>query len=721
MFRPKAIPFLFLLLISLSSVITVKAQEIAAGPLQLGQPVERTITRRTMQSYTVNLQENQFMRLVVEQHGIDVVVSVIAPGGKSMGEFDSPNGTEGPEEVALVADTAGVYRVNVVPLEGAENELSGRYEIRLLELRTATDSELDSIKKQQAAKAKSPALLAEVAAGLPQIRLPETRVRLQVQTAQLLWATDEKLARKLMDDAIAGTKEYMASIDVEESNYYQNYQYVMQLRNDIVTALAQRDPELALDFLRSTRTLPDPNEGQNSNEQPGQEAQLELTLANEIAQKNSRVALRIAEENLKKGYSYNLVQTLLLLQTSDKEAAAKLADELADKLLRENLIKNQAAANLAYNLLQMARTPPDDSQSPNTSAEQKRGLLPEQKYRDLFMRALDQALAYASSADSTYTNERNSAQNLLNSIKSLPEEIGKYAPERAQLVEKRSTELNNPPGNQANLWQKYQEKINNASLDASLESVAQAPPEMRDQLYNQIAQKAFQSGDAARARQILTDYIKNFYQRRQAISNLERQAVYNAINNGKVDEALRAIGTLRKPSEQAALLIQIVNQGAAVQKKATVLKILEQARTMISGSGRAEDQEQMNLLFELARAFMRVEPKRSAEIIEPLADQFNEMSAAALPLNGFGQTYYREGELLLQNGNSLGNVANQLIQTLGALAVIDFDRARGLADRLGRPEVRISAYLVMARQTMQGGNERVIRGGYGYGYIGMRR
>jgi hypothetical protein len=116
---------------------------------------------------------------------------------------------------------------------------------------------------------------------------------------------------------------------------------------------------------------------------------------------------------------------------------------------------------------------------------------------------------------------------------------------------------------------------------------------------------------------------------------------------------------------------------------------------------------------------VRVEPKRSAEIIEPLADQFNEMSVAALPLNGFGQTYYRDGELLLQNGNSLSNVANQLIQTLGALAMTDFDRARALADRLGRPEVRISAYLVMARQTMQGGNERVIRGRYTYNVEGM--
>jgi hypothetical protein len=394
---------------------------------------------------------------------------------------------------------------------------------------------------------------------------------------------------------------------------------------------------------------------------------------------------------------------------TDPKAAAALAVEIADKLQTENLLKNQEAANLTLNLLQMARPQTTSSQSlASNTDESKPALLSEQKYRELFGKALSAALSY--DASGPYSNERGAAQNLLNTLKSLAIEMEKYAPGRASLVEKRSVELNTPPDMQSRLWQQYQDKINNDSVEAALEEIGRAPQELRNQLYQQLSQKAAQSGDSARARQILNDYIKNPYQRRQALMSLDRQAVYYALNSRKMEEALRLVGNLRKPTERAAMLIQIVNQVGATHKRATSLELLEQARGMIGGSGRADDQEQMNVLFELARAYLRLEPKRSSEIIEPLIDQFNELSVAAIPLNGFGQQYFRDGELMMQNGNNLASIANQLIQTLGALAVVDFDRARATADKMQRAEVRLSAYLAMAQQSIgQRPNERIMR------------
>lgn len=705
MLGAKAIPFLFLLLVCLSQAGTVNAQS-EDTLLRQGQPVERTITRRMMHIFNISMEQNQVLRLVVEQHGIDVVVRVFSPGGKSMGEFDTPNGTKGPENVALIADTAGLYRIVVTPLEVAENESSGRYEIKVLELRPASGAELESIKKIEAAKTKSRALLSELAGGLQQLRLPETRVRLQIQAAQLLLSSDEKLAGKLMDDAAEGVREYLAGVETDDHSYYQNYQHAIQLRNEVVMGLATRNPEAALNFLRSTRTLVDPNQGPGSEDQ---EQRLELALAAQVATKNSKLALRIAEESLKKGYSYSLVQTLLLLQTTDREAASKLAVQIADKLQNENLLKNPAAANIVFNLLQMARPSITTNQTTaGGSEEAKPPLLPEQKYRELFGKALSSALSYVST--DTYSNERNSAQNLLNSIKSLTPEMERYAPDKIQLVEKRSTELNQPPDPQSRLWQKYQTAINDASLDAALENARQAPQELRDQLYNQVAQKALQNGDIARARQILTDHVKNPLQLRQALMNLEHQAVYQAINKGNIEEALSYVGNLRKPTQQAALLIQMFNQAMPTQKRATSLRLLEQAQALVGRNGRAADHEQMNVLLELARAFLQLEPKRAYEIIEPLVNQFNEMNVAAVALNGFGQHYYRDGELMMQNGNTLSTIAGQLIQFLAALAVTDFDSARATADMINRPEVRLSAYLAMIQQTIgERPNERVIR------------
>jgi hypothetical protein len=108
----------------------------------------------------------------------------------------------------------------------------------------------------------------------------------------------------------------------------------------------------------------------------------------------------------------------------------------------------------------------------------------------------------------------------------------------------------------------------------------------------------------------------------------------------------------------------------------------------------------MMALLEVARAFARYDSKRAFETVEPLLDQFNEMATAAQVLNGFGQDFYEDGELAMQNGSSVANFGSQLIQTLGTLAVANFDRAKAGAERLERPEVRLVATLAIAQQAI---------------------
>lgn len=681
------------------------AQTGASAALQPGTPVERTIGRGETHSFGISLEQNQFLQFVVDQRGIDVVVRTFAPDGKPLGAFDSPNGADGPENVALIAKVPGVYRIEVVPLEQHENTASGRYEIKILDLRAATKQELQSGTDKQAIKDKGLALLAEVADGLQGIRLPETRVRAQMQAAQLLWSGDEKRAGKLVDEAAAGIKEYLANVDIEEDeqNYYRSYQIAMQLRSEMLATLTTHDPELALGFLRSTRLLVDPNSGRGGgNNQQNQEAQFELSLANQIAGKDPKRALQIAEENLGKGYSYSLIDTLNRLQTTSPESSVKLASEIIAKLQDEALLKNQEASNLAANLLRIARPPqPNKEAAAGVAGTPKPPLLTEQQYRELFNKALAAALAYTPPAANFYTPERNSAQMILSSLQSMTAELEKYAPGKASLVQKRTIELNTPPDPQNRIWQKYQEAINNNSLDAALESVSRAPSELRDQLYQQVANKAAATGDIAHAKQILTDHVLNPFQHRQALKNLEQQSIYAAINSGKTEDALRIINTLHTPKERALMLVQIVNQIGAGQKRDAALNLLEQAARGMSGAGgRAEDQERMFALFEIGRAYLRLEPKRAFDMVEPLVDQFNEMSAAAMPLNGFGQQFFKDGELLMQNGNVLGNIAAQLIATVGSFAVYDFDRAKATADRIQRPEVRLLAYLSIAQNAI---------------------
>src|ERR1044071_4998739 len=114
--------------------------------LQPGTTIERQLGPNDSQAFTITLEDNQYVQLVVEQHGIDVVVRVASPDGKSLGEFDSPNGDNGPENVSFVAVRAGTYRVGVTPLRQDGNMESGKIEIRIVELRQATEQELNTSK-----------------------------------------------------------------------------------------------------------------------------------------------------------------------------------------------------------------------------------------------------------------------------------------------------------------------------------------------------------------------------------------------------------------------------------------------------------------------------------------------------------------------------------------------------------------------------------------------
>ncbi|PYS32202.1 MAG: hypothetical protein DMF75_12695, partial [Acidobacteria bacterium] len=286
-----------------------------------------------------------------------------------------------------------------------------------------------------------------------------------------------------------------------------------------------------------------------------------------------------------------MVDTIHRLRSKDPELAAKLAHDIAAKLTNESLLKIPEAAYLASSLLYLART----MRRPQTAGGDgtaNSDLISEDDYRDLFQKVLTETLSYSPPGPNFYPPERNAAQNLVNMLKQMKTDLQSYAPERVAAVEKKWTELNNMGGAQAEQWQKYQTAINEGAID--VEAVNQAPQEMRDQLYQQIANKAAAAGDLARARQVLTDHITNSMQRQQALNNLDRQAIFGAMARGKVDEALRILGAFRPANERAAILAQIVNQIGPGLKRSAAVAFLEQARSMIGPTAQAEDQRQMH-------------------------------------------------------------------------------------------------------------------------------
>src|SRR5262245_9976550 len=113
--------------------------EKEARLLEPGKAIKRELSGAGSHTYRIRLAADQFLKVVIEQDGIDVVARLLGPDGKQIMEFDSEKRLKGRETAPLVAEAEGVYQVVVQPRQKAA--LAGAYEIRIEELRAATEND----------------------------------------------------------------------------------------------------------------------------------------------------------------------------------------------------------------------------------------------------------------------------------------------------------------------------------------------------------------------------------------------------------------------------------------------------------------------------------------------------------------------------------------------------------------------------------------------------
>ena len=91
-------------------------------------PVDRQLKAKEKHVYHVTLEPEQYVHIVVNQKGIDVIVRLFDPNNSLLIQRDSPNSQFGPEKISTVAQVSGNYYVAVC---GAENEPGGNYQIKI--------------------------------------------------------------------------------------------------------------------------------------------------------------------------------------------------------------------------------------------------------------------------------------------------------------------------------------------------------------------------------------------------------------------------------------------------------------------------------------------------------------------------------------------------------------------------------------------------------------
>ena len=115
-------------------------QEPALAPaLEPERPVARDLKAGESHTYKVALNADQLMIAVVEQRGVDVTMTLVAPDGVKQAEVNDARGTSAVETLTVIAPTAGDYQLEVRTSD--KNADGGRYVITIVDVRAPTAGE----------------------------------------------------------------------------------------------------------------------------------------------------------------------------------------------------------------------------------------------------------------------------------------------------------------------------------------------------------------------------------------------------------------------------------------------------------------------------------------------------------------------------------------------------------------------------------------------------
>ena len=544
---------------------------------------------------------------------------------------------------------------------------------------------------QQELRQKALSLLEDVIKDSELFRHAENRIRVRAAAANALWDQDPARARLIFKEVMAGLADLLNNLDAgDEPSRPRMVEGPRQLRRELLGVLARRDPRLARELLRTTRS-----EEAGARVPRGDvlaDRPLELSLAAQIAETDPGQALEIAEETLPGGLSYELSGLLNVLQSKDPATAARLASQIVVKLRTEKLAESDVARQVAVSVLRLAaQTPADDGKGPKSAPP----LLDAQAMSELIERLAAEAL-----------RPNSTSPELLGVLLELMPTVEKYAPARAAQLRRR-TQGKEAAGEVAQVipavdsdWNKYQPVLEKGTIDEILAAAADAPEGMRDMFYQHAARKVLEEGDAARARQIINEHVKEPSQRKHMLAELDEQATYLAARQGNLEQARKLIATLRTNEERVLALVQLAEGAAGKGDKKLALALLDEAQELTSG--RAKNSKQLLSQVAVARAYGQLDAARALSILEPVVDQLNELLAAGVVLGAFFvEELVQDDEIMMEPLTSIaGEIANTYLGDLAALAHADFDRTRALADRFQRPEVRSIMRLLVAQSVL---------------------
>jgi hypothetical protein len=557
--------------------------------------------------------------------------------------------------------------------------------------------------KDKELEKKAFALLDELVGEAMSLKLVENRIYVLVTAADLLWKRNEQRARALFTEAANQFMSIEQPSEPDDPRAMQAMGLRVELRTQLLQTLASRDSRMALDFLRASR-LPDAVKmlgGKGAS--PDFEREFEMQLAVRIAENDPRLALQIAEERLKEGFSHQVFEIWSNLVGKDPKAAAKLSGEIVSAIKSSDTSKNQyyvyAVTSMLSQLRAQMQPPRPNAKDAQTSQTQQAA--PEE-IREVFRELLELVVSLALKVTTSQLlnfKEQDQARSLLTQVQMLLPDIEKHLPARAPAVRAKLAQFDNAFYRQP-LPPAPLEDMENKSADELIAMAAKSPDEYKYMFYRQAAEKAAEQGDMARARQIAKDFLPNSGWGDPLIAEIEQKEREQAIAEGKLEDARKSVSQMRSSEERALALINLATKAETRKDQKTQQELLKEAGELLGDQ--METRVQVEAQLFLAAASINVNADRCFEILGSAIDRLNVVLNAVMTIVKFdrnggpwgGVTGAADGEMRL-NAGEFSNVTTNLDQQLLVFANKDLDRTVASLKRLEVNEIRLALCLTL--------------------------
>lgn len=551
-------------------------------------------------------------------------------------------------------------------------------------------------------KEKSIVLLNNLARDAEQFYTTENRVGARILVANLLWEHDEKKARAIFQDAISDLNSMIGQMPTaileNPDEIYLTLNPLKLLRTELLMSLAARDPKFALEALQALSGKNGEGENLFTEDQT-----LELAIASKIAGKDPKQAYELAKKNLENGLDSTIFSALEDIFKKDTDLGVRLAKDIVGKIKEKKVVS-------PYDYV-------GNSMSNSTNRVMNTGAINEDSTINvwqvqMFLETAKRLNRQAAKDNKTLVLSEGDTKDLVNllaqkylnqpylspyEVSKIMPEITKYFPASAQAI-RRKLSTSNPNGTELEnqmRTQALQEETEGKTADEILQLAEKKPVDERDGFYRQAAEKAFNDGDVAKAKQIYGK-IKKKPEYDYFDDRIEAELPLALAKSGDLRATREMLAKLKTTEERIEVLTNLAISVAAKGDKKTAVTLVEEARSTYSG--KMKQRKNLASILQLGYAYSTIEPAQGFALIEANMGFVNDIIAAGILLDEFnemGAVKSDEVRLEVVRIESYGNMKNG-VALIRNLATADFERTSNLVDRFSRPEARFFARLRIA-------------------------